>query len=148
MRVTGDQDLTLLLQFLFEVSLDLVGIFSEKLFLAFICVLHLENKVISLVVSERTLRQRLCRTDGGAPGEFRRAPGEAAGIQQPDRGPDCGSGSGAAGAQPHHGFGAGGAIVYSRLMGEGNRDQAIRSFNSVLRVSIIISVPSLTVISQ
>lgn len=39
-----------------------------------------------------------------------------------------------------HGFGAGGAIVYSRLMGEGNTDAAVRNFNSVLRLSVIISV--------
>ena len=38
-----------------------------------------------------------------------------------------------------HGFGAGGAIVYSRLMGEGDYDKATRNFNSVLRVSVIIS---------
>ena len=56
MRVAGDQDLTLLFQFLFEVSLDLVGIFSEKLFLAFISILHLKEEVVSLIVSERTLK--------------------------------------------------------------------------------------------
>lgn len=39
-----------------------------------------------------------------------------------------------------HGFGSGGAIVYSRLMGEGNDDKAIRNFNSVLRMSVLISV--------
>ena len=56
MRVAGDQDLTLLLQFLFEVSLDLVGIFSEELFLALISILHLKEEVVSLIVSERTLK--------------------------------------------------------------------------------------------
>ena len=56
MRVAGDQNLTLLLQFLFEVSLDLVGIFSEELFLAFISILHLKEEVVSLIVSERTLK--------------------------------------------------------------------------------------------
>ncbi|MBQ3546048.1 MAG: multidrug transporter [Lachnospiraceae bacterium] len=39
-----------------------------------------------------------------------------------------------------HGFGSGGAIIYSRLMGEGKHKEAVSSFNSVLRTSIIISV--------
>ena len=39
-----------------------------------------------------------------------------------------------------HGLGSGGAIIYSRLMGEGNHEQAVRNFNSVLRTAIIISM--------
>lgn len=39
-----------------------------------------------------------------------------------------------------HGLGSGGAIVYSRLMGEGKQEKAIGSFNSVLRTSLLIGV--------
>lgn len=39
-----------------------------------------------------------------------------------------------------HGFGAGGSIVYSRLMGEGKKEEAICNFNSVLRITIIIGL--------
>ena len=39
-----------------------------------------------------------------------------------------------------HGFGAGGSIVYSRLMGEGKDEDAVNNFNSVFKFSIILSV--------
>ena len=39
-----------------------------------------------------------------------------------------------------HGFGAGGSITYSRLMGEGKKEEAICNFNSVLKTTIIIGV--------
>lgn len=39
-----------------------------------------------------------------------------------------------------HGFGAGGSIVYSRLLGEGRQEDAKRNFNSVFAVSMLISV--------
>ena len=37
-----------------------------------------------------------------------------------------------------HGFGAGGSIVYSRLMGEGKDEDAVNNFNSVFKFSIIL----------
>lgn len=39
-----------------------------------------------------------------------------------------------------HGFGAGGSIVYSRLLGEGRKEEAKKNFNSVFAVAMLISV--------
>lgn len=39
-----------------------------------------------------------------------------------------------------HGFGAGGSIVYSRLLGEGRQEEAQKNFNGVFAVAMMISV--------
>ncbi len=46
-----------------------------------------------------------------------------------------------------HGFGAGGSIVYSRLLGEGRQEEAKNNFNSVFMVALLISV-MLTIIGN
>lgn len=39
-----------------------------------------------------------------------------------------------------HGFGAGGSIVYSRLLGEGKYEEAIKNFNIIFRVLVFIGI--------
>lgn len=39
-----------------------------------------------------------------------------------------------------HGFGIGGSVLYSKLLGEGRKDEAVESFNKVIRCALVCSL--------